>query len=294
MQNGQCTIRHGLATPPTSPRSSLEAADAAAANFLLQQACAQQQQQQQQIYARPVAPPSPVDSPVPQNATPLAVTAPEQRLGQLIGGRYLLEQVAGVGAYGVVYMARDVQTNLPYAIKALNKVGLDARQERFQRREILHHHQACRVGPADFHPNIVSLLKLIESPECLYAVLEYCPEGDLFMNITERQRYFGKDTLIRQVFLQILDAVEHCHRRGIYHRDLKPENILVADDGCTVKLADFGLATMDARTADHGCGSQFYMSPGEKRLPTKPIRRRARVPRELRLLLLCAFFCYNM
>jgi len=150
----------------------------------------------------------------------------------------------------------DLQTNIPYAVKALNKLGLEPRQRKFQQREIQLHYQAS------FHPNVVSLVKIMDSPDCTFVVLEYCPEGDLFTNITERNKYVGNDLLAKQIFLQILDAVEYCHSVGVYHRDLKPENILVTDHGLTVKLADFGLATADSITSDYGCGSTFYMSPG--------------------------------
>lgn len=174
-----------------------------------------------------------------------------------------LDEILGTGAYGVVYRATDHSTYPPtqYAVKALNKFNadgsrLDHRQQEFQRREIALHHAASA------HPNVVSTLRIMDDEDCTFVILEYCPEGDLFSNITERGRYVGNDNLVRSVFLQILDAVEHCHKLGIFHRDLKPENILVSNAGATVKLADFGLATMDQRTRDFGCGSTFYMSPG--------------------------------
>lgn len=189
--------------------------------------------------------------------TPLA---PEERLGRLLQGKLHLTEILGTGAYGVVYSAYDIDTGIRYAVKCLSKYNpdgtpLERRQALYQQREIRLHYLASA------HENVVSMLKIVDDADCIYVILEYCPEGDLFLNITERCQYVGKDELSKKIFLQILDAVEYCHKLGIYHRDLKPENILVTDHGDTVKLADFGLATSDDRSEDYGCGSTFYMSP---------------------------------
>jgi serine/threonine protein kinase len=194
--------------------------------------------------------PTPPPSPEP-------LLLPEHRLGLLLANRLELTSILGVGAYGVVYTAVDIRTNVPYAVKALNKTGLDSRQRKFQQREIKLHHLASH------HPNVVSLVRIMDSVDCTFVVIEFCPEGDLFSNITERGQFVGNDPLAKGAFLQVLDAVQFCHSIGIFHRDLKPENILVTDNGMTVKLADFGLATTDPFTSDFGCGSTFYMSPGD-------------------------------
>lgn len=192
----------------------------------------------------------------PQSPQLNGLLCPEDRLGHVLANRLELTGILGVGAYGVVYTAVDIHTNVPYAVKALNKIGLDSRQRAFQQREIQLHHEASH------HPNVVSLVQIMDSPDCTFVVLEFCPEGDLFSSITDKGHYLGNDLMARHAFLQILDAVDFCHSIGIYHRDLKPENVLVSDGGLTVKLADFGLATREYLTDDFGCGSTFYMSPG--------------------------------
>lgn len=213
----------------------------------------------------PASPPASLAAslpPPPPTVTRISSNVPESRLGSILAGRWRFDSILGTGAYGVVYSAVDIYDNSRFAVKTLSKFNadgspLDQRQIMFQTREIRLHWDASA------HPNVVRMLKIIEEHDCIYVILEYCPEGDLFYNITERGQYVGDDVLAKHVFLQLLDAVSYCHSRGIYHRDLKPENVLVTNHGQTVKLADFGLATSSETSEDYGCGSTFYMSPGK-------------------------------
>lgn len=102
----------------------------------------------------------------------------------LDNGRIEFLSVLGLGAYGVVYLAVDLQHPTPVylAVKCLLRVGLDSRQRHFQRREIALHQLASR------HPNVVSLHKVIEEGDYIFVIMDFCDEGDLFGMITERQR----------------------------------------------------------------------------------------------------------
>ncbi|KAG0287819.1 hypothetical protein BGZ96_008304 [Linnemannia gamsii] len=165
----------------------------------------------------------------------------------------VLQDMLGVGAYGSVYRAIDTQTLQNYAVKSLNKAGLDSHQRAFQ------NHEAQLHAQVSGHPNIATLHKVIEENDCLHMVLDCGMEGDLFYAITERGGYVGNTVAIKAIFSQIANAVLHCHSRGVYHRDLKPENIIMF--GHSVKLVDFGLATTEPTSSDFGCGSTFYLSP---------------------------------
>lgn len=108
------------------------------------------------------------------------------------------------------------------------------------------------------HPHVASLYDHFDS----YLVLEYCSRGDLYEAIQNGQ---GPSTPqdIKDVFNQIVDALEFCHSHGIYHRDLKPENVLIADDW-SIKLCDWGLATTSLKItskSEFDIGSERYMAP---------------------------------
>jgi serine/threonine protein kinase len=179
---------------------------------------------------------------------------PQLPIGSMIDDLEIIK-VLSIGAYGQVYMARNIHTFKRYAIKSLPHAGLDSRQLAFQRNEItLHSHLSD-------HPHIIRLEKVVRTAEWTHAILEYGSEGDLFSAITDKSIYYGNHALIRSVFLQLIDAVRYSHDNHIFHRDLKPENVLIFHGGRTVKLADFGLATTDAISTDYGCGSTFYFSP---------------------------------
>lgn len=196
----------------------------------------------------------------------LLLTDPNSLIGYRIdNGHIKLMSVLGVGGNGVVYKAVECfDDDIPeppeprqYAVKALSKVGLEPRQVRNLESEFELHTQVSG------HPHIVTFHGIVEEDDFLFILLDYVPGGDIFDMMELHRAYLGKDDLIKSVFLQLIDAVEHIHSLGISHRDIKPENILCKDGGSFVMLADFGLGTDRRVVRDYGLGSEPYMAPRE-------------------------------
>lgn len=192
--------------------------------------------------------------------SPAPSSAVHPPIGTLIDGDSLeLVEVLGVGGYGVVYRAVDVRHPTgpkSYAVKCLVASGHQtARQRQIHIREIALHQIASA------HPGVVTLHRIVEHFNHTYIIMDYAPDHDLFTQILHSCRYLGDDALIKDVFLQLLDAVDYCHTLGIYHRDLKPENVLCFDDGLRVAITDFGLATTEKVSDEFRTGSVYHMSP---------------------------------
>ena len=106
------------------------------------------------------------------------------------------------------------------------------------------------------------LIQVIETETKIFMVLEYCPGGELFDYIVDRERLCESEA--RAFFRQIVAAVAYIHHSGYAHRDLKPENILIDEDQ-ELKLIDFGLCANPSggmgSVLETCCGSPAYAAP---------------------------------
>ena len=180
----------------------------------------------------------------------------------LDAGRLKFVEVLGKGSYGVVYRAVEQKGGWfrgprEFAVKVMKKQHPTSPEGRCQGREIVIH--KIVTG----HPNIVTLHEVLEDDQFIYLVLDYCSGSDMYYAIVDRFTYVQNDALVKKAFVQLIDAVQHCHDKGIYHRDLKPDNVFISRDGSKISLGDLGLATDVEINKEHGTGSSAYMSPGK-------------------------------
>jgi len=137
------------------------------------------------------------------------------------------------GGYGSVFLAKKKKTGDIYAIKVLKKRDMIRKN---QTKQVIAERNIMVVADNDF---VVRFYYSFTGKEYLYIVMEYCPGGDLFSLLREREQFDCQ--MIRQYAAEIVLALEYLHSKGIVHRDLKPDNILIGQDG-HIKLTDFGLS----------------------------------------------------
>lgn len=200
----------------------------------------------------------------------------------------VLEQM-GEGAFSVVNKAIHKPTGKEVAIKILRKFQMDQQQKQAVLKEVTIMRQLN-------HPNIVSFIEFIDSPDYYYIVQELASGGEIFTMIV-KYTYLSED-LSRWIITQVAHAIRYLHEEvGIVHRDIKPENLLFepidfvpsvnpiaklrkSDDPNTkkdegeftpglggggigvVKLADFGLSKQIwEHNTKTPCGTVGYTAP---------------------------------
>jgi len=185
----------------------------------------------------------------------------------LLGGRYRLKEAVGRGGMGAVHRGRDEHLGRDVAVKLFRLAGAADLDRQHAEVKILAgfvHHSLVTlfdagIAPSRFgHPQLFLVMELVEG-EDLQSRLQGEP-------VTTRH--------IAQIGVDVAEALEYIHRKGVVHRDVKPANILLTtynDDATTqrARLTDFGIAKIagSADITDEGAlmGTAAYLSPEQAR-----------------------------
>ena len=180
---------------------------------------------------------------------------------ELVGGRYILSELLGEGAFAYTYLAHDVRLGRDVALKVLRQVhARDATfAARFRREAVA----AASIS----HRNSVQVFDHGPHEDTFFIAMEYVPGRTLRqVRLDAGGRLLPAQAV--DLTVQVLRGLDAVHRAGIIHRDIKPENILVGRDNIA-RLADFGIAT-DATGGSltmtgTTLGTVAYMAPEQAR-----------------------------
>uniref|UniRef100_A0A3B3B8N5 Serine/threonine-protein kinase DCLK2 n=1 Tax=Oryzias melastigma TaxID=30732 RepID=A0A3B3B8N5_ORYME len=171
-----------------------------------------------------------------------------------IAERYKVGRTLGDGNFAVVRECVERSTGREYALKIISKEKCKGKEHMIQSEVAI----LRRVK----HPNIVLLIEEIDTSSELYLVMELVKGGDLFYAITSSNKYTERDASC--MLFNLASAIKYLHSLNIVHRDIKPENLLVyehQDGSKSLKLGDFGLATIVNGPLYAVCGTPTYVAP---------------------------------
>ena len=176
--------------------------------------------------------------------------------GKKLDKRYEIQELIGIGGMATVYKAYDSIDDKTVAIKILKDEYLG--NEDFIRR-FKNESKAIAVLS---HNNIVKVYDVSFGERIQYIVMEYVDGITLKEYIGQQKVVPWKEAV--HFTVQILQALQHAHEKGIIHRDIKPQNIMLLQDG-SIKVMDFGIAKLaysESHTkTDKTIGSVHYIAP---------------------------------
>ncbi len=189
--------------------------------------------------------------------------------GEVVGGKYEIEEMVGEGGMGAVFAARHRVTEKRVALKWMHPdlAADEDAVERFVR-------EARAAGRID-HPNVVDIYDVGEHGGSTFLVMELLRGENLAERIEGREL---KADQVIQILLPAMRGVAAAHRTGVIHRDLKPENIFLCRDPDGAyrgpKVLDFGISKVSSRdgSSNHRLtksgmliGTPYYMAPEQIR-----------------------------
>eukprot|EP00440_Ansanella_granifera_P060629 gb/GFBE01065713.1/.p1 GENE.gb/GFBE01065713.1/~~gb/GFBE01065713.1/.p1 ORF type:complete len:352 (+),score=70.51 gb/GFBE01065713.1/:1-1056(+) len=182
-------------------------------------------------------------------------------------GRYQFEKVIGEGGFATIRRARCLRSGKSCAVKSLLKENAYSRAAALQEAEDLR-----RVSG---HPGVCKLIEVVEDDFCIHLVLEHIQGRELLEEINDQECM--EEGHAAEILEQVLQALAHCHSRGVVHQDCKPENIMVyrfapvtpqapRNAGprkypFVVTLIDFGMAALQGKPRKILEGTQAYIAP---------------------------------
>ncbi|XP_069600152.1 serine/threonine-protein kinase DCLK2 isoform X2 [Ranitomeya imitator] len=194
------------------------------------------------------------------NGLPDAPYSPEGLNGNryldasIILEKYKIGKVIGDGNFAVVKECVERSTGKEYALKIIDKAKCCGKEHLIE--------NEVSILRQVKHPNIIMLIEEMDTTTELYLVMELVKGGDLFDAITSSTKYTERDA--SAMIYNLASAMKYLHSLHIVHRDIKPENLLVCeypDRTKSLKLGDFGLATIVDGPLYTVCGTPTYVAP---------------------------------
>lgn len=181
---------------------------------------------------------------------------------QLQDGKYIIEDLLGIGGFGTTYRAFEQNSNQLVAIKTLNyrvqrKPNFDKLQENFL-------NEALCLAKCH-HPNVVEVHRLFKENKLWCMVMEYIDGDDLGIYREEQGGILSENEAIH-IIKQVGKSLIFVHNQGFLHRDVKPQNIILRRNTLEAVLIDFGLAREfdSGSVQSHTTDSTLYFAPIEQ------------------------------
>ncbi len=184
-------------------------------------------------------------------------------LGETIGERYFLEGYIGSGTDGIVYRARDIDLQRPFAAKLINTEegysGLDP--EKMRARVKMEVEAMVRLK----NPHVVKIYEVVQVSETVFALVMDFVQGTTLGSMLQSQGQLRPEVAL-EIIRQASQGLYEAHQLGMIHRDIKPDNIMLEPlpaGGMFTRVLDFGIvAILDRPTGSASFyGTPLYTSP---------------------------------